>query len=213
MKSLISRTFTLHLHCCRGSIWKVVYWQCRTGFLPSRALSPYTCKGAAWRMTHSCRCRICPTLSVSSYRRYMTGRYCTSIPEGLRSSADSQWTIFRSWEAWRWRKESCLSLLSWLSKRCKLLQNVPLGIKNLTKLKLLEFFNVHDELIWKLKQGDKCEDFRKVAHLPEIRYGSWTDGGWDVESVERTDETAGCPHWSRGEFPPCWNWLYVISLN
>ncbi|KAK4787028.1 hypothetical protein SAY86_010861 [Trapa natans] len=90
------------------------------------------------------------------------------------------------------------SLCQLTVQRCKLLQNVSPGIEHLTKLKVLEFLDVHDELIWKLKRCDE------VAHIPEIRYGSWTDGGWDVRSVERREETAGCSQRSRGELPSCW---------
>ncbi|OWM68496.1 hypothetical protein CDL15_Pgr023461 [Punica granatum] len=100
------------------------------------------------------------------------------------------------------------SFVKLIIQRCKLLQNVPSGIEYLTKLKVLEFFDVHDELVRKLEHDDQSEDYRKVAHIPELRYGSWTDGGWDVKSVQRTGEEAGSSHSgngrSRSELPPCW---------
>ncbi|PKI68478.1 hypothetical protein CRG98_011116 [Punica granatum] len=100
------------------------------------------------------------------------------------------------------------SIVTLIIQRCKLLQNVPSGIEYLTKLKVLEFFDVHDELVRKLEHEDQSKDYQKVAHIPELRYGSWTDGGWDVKLVQRTGEEAGSSHAgngrSRSELPPCW---------
>lgn len=100
------------------------------------------------------------------------------------------------------------SLVQLIIQRCKLLQNIPSGIEYLTTLKVLEFFDVHDELVMKLEHDDQSEDYKKVAHIPELRYGSWTDGGWDVKSVDRTSDEGGSSHAtngrSRSELPPCW---------
>lgn len=80
----------------------------------------------------------------------------------------------------------CLEKL--MISRCELLKNVPSGIEYLTKLKLLEFFVMPDTLIKKLKLGQQDEDYKRVSHIPELRYGYWTDGGWDVKWIERTGE-------------------------
>ncbi|KAK4743562.1 hypothetical protein SAY87_001563 [Trapa incisa] len=100
------------------------------------------------------------------------------------------------------------SLVQLIIQRCKVLRNVPVGIEYLTTLKLLEFFDVHDELVMKLEHDDQSQDYQRVAHIPELRYGSWTDGGWDVKSVDRTGDEAGSSHGTngrnRGELPPCW---------
>ncbi|KAK4787904.1 hypothetical protein SAY86_011737 [Trapa natans] len=94
------------------------------------------------------------------------------------------------------------SLTHLIIQQCKLLQNVPLGIEHLSALKVMELFDVHDDLILKLTQGDKFEDFQKVAHVPEIRFGSWTEDGWDVKSLDRSDEVASSSHRIRSDLPP-----------
>lgn len=80
---------------------------------------------------------------------------------------------------------SCLEKL--IIQRCKLLSNVPKGIECLTKLNLLEFFDMSDDLIMKLRP-DGGEDYYKVAHVPAVYSSYWIDGGWDVYSLERFSE-------------------------
>ncbi|KAL6176085.1 hypothetical protein ACLB2K_052721 [Fragaria x ananassa] len=67
-------------------------------------------------------------------------------------------------------------------QRCKCLKNVPFGIEHLTKLKLLEFFDMPDELITAL-HPDGGGDHWKVAHVPAVYYSYWRGGGWDVYSL------------------------------
>ncbi|XP_030535481.1 disease resistance protein RPM1-like [Rhodamnia argentea] len=105
-------------------------------------------------------------------------------------------------------REAISSLEKLIIQRCKQLKSMPSGIEHLTKLKVLEFFDMPEELTEKLKLAEKDEDYQKVAHVPELRYGYWRDGAWDVTSVERSGE-----EWSsrpqdtmtkRSNLPPCW---------
>ncbi|XP_039169277.1 disease resistance protein RPM1-like [Eucalyptus grandis] len=92
-------------------------------------------------------------------------------------------------------------------QRCKLLENLPSGIENLTKLKVLEFLGMPDELVNKIVKGGEDDDYHKVAHVPEIYWGSKRDEGWDIQlidrSVQRDGATAQGTSMGSNEFPPC----------
>ncbi|KAM2503766.1 hypothetical protein PS1_037754 [Malus domestica] len=75
----------------------------------------------------------------------------------------------------------CLEKL--IIQRCNLLKKVPSGIEHLKSLKLLEFFDMPDELIQSLLP-DGGEDHGKVAHIQAVYYSYWRGGGWDVNSLE-----------------------------
>ncbi|KAF7849694.1 hypothetical protein BT93_L0378 [Corymbia citriodora subsp. variegata] len=77
-------------------------------------------------------------------------------------------------------------LEKFIIQRCKLLDKLPSGIEHLTKLKVLEIFDMPDELVNKLGQGGQDDDYLKVAHVPQVYYGYWRDGGWDVQLIERS---------------------------
>ncbi|KAF7849751.1 hypothetical protein BT93_L0328 [Corymbia citriodora subsp. variegata] len=83
-------------------------------------------------------------------------------------------------------------------QRCKLIKKLPSGIEHLKRLKVLEIFDMPDELVKKLK----------VAHVPEIYYGYWRDEGWDVQLIERSVQsdvaTAQGTSMRSNGFPPCW---------
>ncbi|KAK9928146.1 hypothetical protein M0R45_025293 [Rubus argutus] len=81
----------------------------------------------------------------------------------------------------------CLEKL--IIQRCKLLKRVPSGIEHLTNLKLLEFFDMPDELFMSL-QPDGGEDHLKVAHVPAVYYSYWRGGGWDVYSLVNEGESS-----------------------
>ncbi|KAL3743899.1 hypothetical protein ACJRO7_019062 [Eucalyptus globulus] len=99
-------------------------------------------------------------------------------------------------------------LEKWSIQRCKCLKNVPSGIEYLSKLKVLELFDMPDELIEKLKPEEQDEEYGKVAHVPELSYGYWRDGAWDVTSVETVGEEqsprAQDATKKRSKLPPCW---------
>ncbi|KAF8019755.1 hypothetical protein BT93_G0444 [Corymbia citriodora subsp. variegata] len=88
-------------------------------------------------------------------------------------------------------------LEKWSIQRCKCLKNIPSGIECLSKLEVLELFDMPDELIKKLKPEEQDEEYRKVAHIPELSYGYWRNGAWDVKSVETAAK-------KRSNLPPCW---------
>ncbi|XP_028786028.1 disease resistance protein RPM1 [Neltuma alba] len=82
----------------------------------------------------------------------------------------------------------CLEKL--IIQRCRLLKNVPSGIQYLTKLKILEFFDMPDELIMTLYPDGRGEDHWKIAHIPEVYFTYWRDGGWDVYTLEGFKESS-----------------------
>ncbi|KAI9072263.1 hypothetical protein K1719_045767 [Acacia pycnantha] len=82
----------------------------------------------------------------------------------------------------------CLEKL--IFQRCGLLKNVPSGIQHLTKLKVLEFFDMPDELIMTLYPDGRGEDYWKVAHIPEVYFTYWRDGAWDVYALESFKESS-----------------------
>ncbi|XP_050377407.1 disease resistance protein RPM1-like [Argentina anserina] len=79
----------------------------------------------------------------------------------------------------------CLEKL--IIQRCELLKKVPSGIEHLSNLKLLEFFDMPDELIRAL-QPDGGEDRMKIAHVAAVYYSYWRGGGWDVYSLVNDGE-------------------------
>ncbi|XP_030553760.1 disease resistance protein RPM1-like [Rhodamnia argentea] len=99
-------------------------------------------------------------------------------------------------------------------QRCKLLEKLPSGIEYLKKLKVLRVFDMPDELIKKLVQGGQNDDYQKVAHVPQVYYGYWKDGGWDVQLIERSVQRDHCREIRSVHFPdtsmssnqesPCW---------
>ncbi|XP_022717075.1 disease resistance protein RPM1-like [Durio zibethinus] len=76
----------------------------------------------------------------------------------------------------------CLENLS--IQRCKLLERVPLGIEYLTKLKVLEFFDMPEELIMNLRPDAQGGDYSKVANIPEVYYTYWRNGEWEVYPID-----------------------------
>ncbi|CAL2258498.1 unnamed protein product [Prunus armeniaca] len=79
----------------------------------------------------------------------------------------------------------CLEKLT--IQRCKSMKRVPSGVKHLSRLKLLEFFEMPSELILKLRPKGG-EDYGEVKHVPDVYSACWRDGGWDVYSIESFKE-------------------------
>ncbi|KAK7367027.1 hypothetical protein VNO80_09033 [Phaseolus coccineus] len=77
---------------------------------------------------------------------------------------------------------TCLERLS--IGRCELLKKVPSGIENLTKLKVLEFFDMPDELMKTICPHGPGKDYCKVLHIPDVYSTYWRDGGWDVYALD-----------------------------
>ncbi|KAL1315803.1 disease resistance protein RPM1-like [Arachis duranensis] len=76
----------------------------------------------------------------------------------------------------------CLEKL--IIQRCQLLKNVPSGVELLTKLKVLELFDMPDELMKTICPQGPGKDYWKVAHIPEVFSTYWRDGAWDVYPLE-----------------------------
>lgn len=81
---------------------------------------------------------------------------------------------------------ACLEKLS--IQRCKLLERVPLGIEHLTKLKVLEFFDMPEELIMTLRPDAQGGDYMKVENIPEVYYTYWRNDEWEVYPIESSGE-------------------------
>ncbi|KAE8731922.1 disease resistance protein RPM1-like isoform 1 [Hibiscus syriacus] len=78
-------------------------------------------------------------------------------------------------------------------QRCKSMEKVPLGIEHLTKLNVLEFFDMPHELIRSLRQDEQGEDYWRVAHIPDVYSTYWRDGAWEVYSLESFIEGESSP--------------------
>lgn len=68
--------------------------------------------------------------------------------------------------------------------RCESLKKVPSGIQHLTKLKVLEFFDMPDELTKRICPHGPGKDYWKVSHIAEVYSTYMTDGGWDVYALD-----------------------------
>ncbi|KAL2348853.1 hypothetical protein Fmac_002853 [Flemingia macrophylla] len=84
----------------------------------------------------------------------------------------------------------CLERLS--IGRCELLKNVPSGIEHLTKLKVLEFCDMPDELMKTICPHGPGKDHCKVSHIPDVYSTYWRDGGWDVYALDNFSRDC-CP--------------------
>ncbi|CDP19368.1 unnamed protein product [Coffea canephora] len=63
---------------------------------------------------------------------------------------------------------------------CKLMQELPSGIQNLTGLQFLGFFDMSDELMQKVQNLDQqSEDYQTISHIPQVFTGHWIDGHWE----------------------------------
>ncbi|KAI3445128.1 hypothetical protein Pfo_001793 [Paulownia fortunei] len=69
-------------------------------------------------------------------------------------------------------------------QRCTFLESVPTGIEHLANMQVLEFFDMPGEFIAKLRPGNISGDYHKVAHIPEVYYTYWSEGGWETYPLE-----------------------------
>ncbi|XP_027360617.1 disease resistance protein RPM1-like isoform X3 [Abrus precatorius] len=76
----------------------------------------------------------------------------------------------------------CLEML--IIGRCEFLKKVPSGIEHLTKLKVLEFFDMPDELMKTICPHGPGKDYWKVSHIQDVYSTYWRDGGWDVYALD-----------------------------
>ncbi|CDP20142.1 unnamed protein product, partial [Coffea canephora] len=79
----------------------------------------------------------------------------------------------------RVEEESMPSLRNLQLIGCKLMQELPSGIQNLTRLEFLGFYEMSDELMHKIQNLDKrSEDYQTISHIPQVSIGHWIDGRW-----------------------------------
>ncbi|KAH6803434.1 hypothetical protein C2S51_031681 [Perilla frutescens var. frutescens] len=69
-------------------------------------------------------------------------------------------------------------------QRCTFLERVPIGIEKLDKMQVVEFFDMPDEFIAKLLSSKDGGDYQRVAHIPQVYYTYWRDGGWEAHSLD-----------------------------
>ncbi|XP_027181686.1 disease resistance protein RPM1-like [Coffea eugenioides] len=82
----------------------------------------------------------------------------------------------------RVEKESLSSLQRFLISGCKLMEGLPLGLQNLTKLEVVGFYDMSDELIHEVQNLDKqSEGYRTISHIPQVCIGRWINGEWKEE--------------------------------
>ncbi|XP_071929128.1 disease resistance protein RPM1-like [Coffea arabica] len=80
----------------------------------------------------------------------------------------------------RVEEESMPSLRNLRLGDCKLMQELPSGIQNLTRLESLGFLDTSDELMHKVQNLDKqSEDYQTISHIPQVFTGHWINGRWE----------------------------------
>ncbi|XP_027181765.1 disease resistance protein RPM1-like [Coffea eugenioides] len=84
----------------------------------------------------------------------------------------------------RMEEESMSSLHQFFIIGCKLMEGLPLGLQNLTGLKLLGLLDMSDEQINKVQNLDKqSDDYQTISRIPEVCTGHWINGEWKTEIV------------------------------
>nr|XP_027095900.1 disease resistance protein RPM1-like [Coffea arabica] len=78
------------------------------------------------------------------------------------------------------KEESMPSLRNLHLIGCKLMQELPSGIQNLTRLESLGFLDMSDELVDKVQNLNKrSEDYQTISHIPQVAIGHWINGRWE----------------------------------
>ncbi|OMO69145.1 Disease resistance protein [Corchorus olitorius] len=73
------------------------------------------------------------------------------------------------------------SLEKLIIQRCMMLEEVPIGIEHLTKIKVLQLFDMPQELIMRLRPYGP--DNWKITHIPQA-YSTYSNGGWESHSLK-----------------------------
>ncbi|XP_027156059.1 disease resistance protein RPM1-like [Coffea eugenioides] len=82
----------------------------------------------------------------------------------------------------RVEEESMPNLQQFFILGCKLMEGLPLGLQNLTKLNVLALADMSDELIHEVQNLDKeSEDYQTISHIPQVGIGRWINGEWKTE--------------------------------
>ncbi|CAK7324251.1 unnamed protein product [Dovyalis caffra] len=67
---------------------------------------------------------------------------------------------------------------------CRLLQRVPFGIQHLPELKVLDFVDMPDDFIKRLRLDGEGGDYLKIRNIPEVYCTHQINGNWEACSVE-----------------------------
>ncbi|CDP11700.1 unnamed protein product [Coffea canephora] len=82
----------------------------------------------------------------------------------------------------RVEEESMSSLQEFVIMGCKLVESLPLGLQNLTKLNVLGLADMSDDLIHEVQNLDKqSEDYQTVSHIPQVWTGHRINGRWKTK--------------------------------
>ncbi|OMO94411.1 Disease resistance protein [Corchorus capsularis] len=79
------------------------------------------------------------------------------------------------------------SLEKLIIQRCMMLRKVPRGIQHLKSIKVLEFFDMPQELIEILRPGDPGSENWKIAHISQVHSTHWNKG-WQSQSLSPLNE-------------------------
>ncbi|XP_027157397.1 disease resistance protein RPM1-like [Coffea eugenioides] len=94
----------------------------------------------------------------------------------------------RRMEGLRWmtvEEGVCPNLRRLVLEQLPLLEDLPSGIQHLTHLQELGLYKMSSRLMEKVEnQEEDSEDYRRMAHIPEIFIGFYTDdGGWSIRRL------------------------------
>nr|XP_027085018.1 disease resistance protein RPM1-like [Coffea arabica] len=94
----------------------------------------------------------------------------------------------RRMEGLRWmtvEEGVCPNLRRLFLEQLPLLEDLPSGIQHLTHLQELGLYKLSSRLMEKVEnQEEDSEDYRRMAHIPEIVIGFYTDdGGWSIRRL------------------------------
>ncbi|XP_027152150.1 disease resistance protein RPM1-like [Coffea eugenioides] len=118
-------------------------------------------------------------VSLILYRAYEGETICFKVG-GFRKLQDLELGQLTRLKWVRVEEESMPSLRKLRLGGCKLMQELPSGIQNLTRLEYLGFYEMSDELMHKVLNLDKrSEDYQTISHIPRVFIGHWIDDRWE----------------------------------
>ncbi|XP_071927913.1 disease resistance protein RPM1-like [Coffea arabica] len=118
-------------------------------------------------------------VSLILYRAYEGETICFKVG-GFRKLQDLELGQLTRLKWVRVEEESMPSLRKLRLGGCKLMQELPSGIQNLTRLEYLGFYEMSDELMHKVQNLDKrSEDYQTISHIPQVVIGHWIDDRWE----------------------------------
>ncbi|OMO69202.1 Disease resistance protein [Corchorus olitorius] len=79
------------------------------------------------------------------------------------------------------------SLEKLIIQRCTKLRKVPKGIQHLKSVKVFELFDMHEELIERLRPGNPDSENWKISHISQVYSTNWNKG-WESQSLGKLNE-------------------------